>query len=145
MKLLLDTNILINFIRSRQFKNRFLEKYGKDGYTLVTSIVVIGELEAFALKQKWGKQKLKAIEELKKSIFIYPIRIQQIINRYAEIDAYSQNKLTNKPLKMSARNMGKNDLWIAATASVYEMTLMTMDKDFEHLSEAFLELEMVEV
>ena len=69
-------------------------------------------------------------------LIIFPIRIQQIINRYAEIDAYSQNKLANKSLQLSARNMGKNDIWIAATTSVYDMTLLTMDKDFEHLKEA---------
>ncbi len=55
------------------------------------------------------------------------IHLDEIIERYGEIDAYSQNKLTNKPLQLSARNMGKNDIWIAATASVYNMTLMTMD------------------
>ena len=34
--------------------------------------------------------------------------------------------------------MGKNDLWIAATASVFDLTLLTMDKDFEHLNKEFL-------
>lgn len=145
MKLLLDTNILINFIRSRDFKKRFLEIYGRENATLITSVVVIGELKAFAIQRKWGKRKLTEVDFLSKNLIIYPIRIQQIINRYAEIDAFSQNKLTNRPLKLSARNMGKNDIWIAATASVYDMTLMTMDKDFEHLRGEFLEVEMVAV
>ena len=110
MKLLLDTNILINFIRSRDFKKRFLEIYGRKDATLITSVVVIGELKAFAIQRKWGKRKLAEVDFLSKNLIIYPIRIQQIINRYAEIDAYSQNKLTNKPLKMSARNMGNPEV-----------------------------------
>jgi len=34
------------------------------------------------------------------------------------------------PFKFTARNMGKNDLRIAATASVPDMDLLTSDKDF---------------
>ena len=34
---------------------------------------------------------------------------------------------------MSARNMGKNDLWIAAVALYLEMPLHTGDHDFDHL------------
>ena len=63
-----------------------------------------------------------------------------IIKRYAEIDAFSQDKLKNRPLNYSARNMGKNDLWIAATASVLNIPLMTTDNDFNHLDKVFLKL-----
>ena len=63
-----------------------------------------------------------------------------IIKRYAEIDAFSQDKLKNQPLNYSARNMGKNDLWIAATASVLNIPLMTTDNDFNHLDKLFLKL-----
>ncbi|MFC6225599.1 type II toxin-antitoxin system VapC family toxin [Hymenobacter artigasi] len=38
------------------------------------------------------------------------------------------------PTGMSARNMGKNDLWIAATALFFELELHTADKDFDHLT-----------
>ena len=71
---------------------------------------------------------------------IYPIKTEAIINKYAEIDAYSQGKHPTIELPTSARNMGKNDLWIAATASVLDATLLTMDKDFDHLNEVFLNL-----
>ena len=40
--------------------------------------------------------------------------------------------------------MGKNDLWIAATASHYKLTLLTTDRDFQHLDAAFLKLEYVQ-
>ena len=31
--------------------------------------------------------------------------------------------------------MGKNDLWIAACAAATRATLVTLDRDFEHLAE----------
>ena len=41
--------------------------------------------------------------------------------------------------------MGKNDLWIAATASVLDLTLLTTDKDFDHLKDVFLDLAFVDL
>jgi len=41
--------------------------------------------------------------------------------------------------------MGKNDLWIAATASVTGAGLMTIDGDFDHLDGKFLELIKIEL
>jgi predicted nucleic acid-binding protein len=40
--------------------------------------------------------------------------------------------------------MGKNDLWIAATASVLEATLLTLDHDFNHLRNEFLQVETID-
>lgn len=40
----------------------------------------------------------------------------------------------------TARQMGKNDLWIAATASVLKATLLTTDHDFDHLHTVFVEV-----
>jgi len=41
--------------------------------------------------------------------------------------------------------MGKNDIWIAATASVYGLTLLTTDKDFDHLNEVHVNLEYIDI
>jgi predicted nucleic acid-binding protein len=73
---------------------------------------------------------------------IIPIEAKDIVDVYAEIDAFSKNKLPNKPLPvgMSARNMGKNDLWIAATAFVTKSTLLTTDDDFDHLDHQFIDV-----
>jgi predicted nucleic acid-binding protein len=49
-------------------------------------------------------------------------------------------KLEGQPLALSARNMGKNDLWIAATASILALELLTADNDFNHLDPIFLNL-----
>ena len=64
------------------------------------------------------------------------------MERYAEIDAFSQGRHVERKLPggMSSRNMGKNDLWIAATASVLNAKLLTTDRDFDHLHQEFLEV-----
>jgi predicted nucleic acid-binding protein len=40
----------------------------------------------------------------------------------------------------SSRNMGKNDLWIAATAYALNAVLLTTDADFDHLHQIFFEV-----
>ena len=63
-------------------------------------------------------------------------------NLYARVDAYSQGKLLGQPLPagLSARNMGKNDLWIAATALDLDLPQHTADNDFDHLPALGLQL-----
>jgi len=84
------------------------------------------------------------LERFIKKFLIADINVETIIERYAEIDAFSQGKLAGKPLSGSARNMGKNDLWIAATTSVLNAKLLTLDNDFDHLKNEFIELEKIE-
>lgn len=140
MRYLLDTNLYITFVRRRQFTDYINKKYRKKGNILFTSCVVEGELKSFALQRKWGFNKIQRMEKILSGFTIYPIKTNKIIEKYAEIDAFSQGKHPTIPLNTSARNMGKNDLWIAATASVLDATLITMDKDFEHLNEVFFDV-----
>jgi hypothetical protein len=62
-----------------------------------------------------------------------------LIKTYSSIDNYSQGKLKELPLPngVSSRNMGKKDIWIAATAHAINATLLTTDKDFLHLGTDF--------
>ncbi len=78
-------------------------------------------------------------------LLITDINTEDLIERYAEIDAFSHDKLIGRPLGMTSRNMGKNDLWIAATASILNATLLTTDQDFNHLHNQFLNLEFIRV
>jgi len=41
--------------------------------------------------------------------------------------------------------MGKNDVWIAATASILDITLITTDKDFNHLDKEYLDLKLIDL
>lgn len=64
-----------------------------------------------------------------------PIIKRDLLDAYAEIDTYSKGKLAERPLPTgyTARKMGKNDLWIAATTHLTQANLITNDNDFDHL------------
>lgn len=142
---ILDTNLLVGLIRSDFFRNKFYEKYPLSENNLIISVVSEGEVLALSIKWGWGQRKIDCFFELLLDLVVYPIKTKAIVDTYAKIDAYSQGKLPNNPLpdKMSARNMGKNDLWIAATAHVTNSTLITTDKDFNHLNKSFIDLDTV--
>ena len=103
-------------------------------------MVSVGEIKSIALRNNWGKVKLTKLRELMSLFVITDINSDDVLDVYAEIDAFSQGKLKNKPLKMTARNMGKNDLWIAATATVTTAKLLTSDDDFDHLEGEYIEI-----
>ena len=93
-----------------------------------------------AMRIGWGPARITRLNALLRQFVITGINTVDIIERYAEIDAFSQGRHPSIPLNDSARNMGKNDLWIAATASVANAKLLTTDKDFDHLNPDWLEL-----
>ncbi|MFY7786655.1 MAG: PIN domain-containing protein [Thermoflexibacteraceae bacterium] len=145
MRYLLDTNIVLLRVKSLAFKEFFDRFYAQ--HTLAISVVTLGELESIAVQNKWGQAKIEILENLTNSLLKIDINNQPTIKAYAEIDAYSQGRLTNKPLPtgMSARNMGKNDLWIAAAACIIEATLLTTDQDFLHLDKLFFNIEVIDI
>ena len=124
MLMLLDTNQIIQYIRHK----RPLPA------SLLLSVVVVGELEAFALKLAWEARRLEFLRDMRARFPLLEIN-SHLIPSYALLDAYSQGKLEEIPLPrgLSARNMGKNDLWIAATALYFDIELHTADRDFDHL------------
>jgi tRNA(fMet)-specific endonuclease VapC len=152
MIFLLDTNILVHILRNKRayFEKTF--QIHKPEHRLIISAVTIGELRAFSLRNKWGANKKQQMEELISEFFVVEIHNDAIHNRYAEIDTFSQGKLEGQPLpiisgqvRMSARNMGKNDLWIAATASIFNATLLSTDNDFDHLNTVFLNVPKIDL
>ncbi|MGB0523662.1 MAG: type II toxin-antitoxin system VapC family toxin [Flammeovirgaceae bacterium] len=143
MDYLLDTNIILHYVRNSavyQSIDQQLDLFGKNNYSFA-SIVSVGEMYSLAIQLGWGKTKM---EQLKKFLGqINPIPVEnnlELIQAYAAIDAYSQGKHRKLRGSFSARNMGKNDLWIAATAYLYDLTLVSLDGDFSHLDEVFFRL-----
>lgn len=104
------------------------------------SVVTIGEIRSIALQNNWGEKRIAYVEDFLKEFIVIDVRYNDLLNAYTEIDAFSQGKLAGKPLSTSSRNMGKNDLWIAATAYIMNAQLITMDKDFQHLDGKYFDL-----
>lgn len=72
-----------------------------------------------------------------------------VLKAYALVDAWTHGRPVaapnDAPPPKPARSMGKNDLWIAATAHASGAVLVTTDRDFDHLHGTWLNREFVDV
>jgi len=133
----LDTNILVHLIRRDG-----IGQYVNDHYSLLASDpppmisdVTEGELRSLSIQWKWGAKKKEQMEFVLSLFRHVPINTKKVFRKYAAIDAYSESLC--KP-------MGKNDVWIAATAQVMKAILLTTDKDFDHLNPDFITREWID-
>lgn len=147
MSYLLDTNIVLIYTRRGEMAELLESEYNllSGDKDLYISVVTVAELKSIVLQRNYGEKKVQALEDLLLRFGVIDINLEEILDRYAEIDAYSQGKLKARKSSFSARNMGKNDLFIAASSSVYDLILITTDKDFDHLKPEFIKLEYVDV
>ena len=145
MDYLHDSNIVVIYSRDNDLARRIEEDYAifRGDHRLAISTVSLGEINASIKKLQLGEKRKQKIEQILGNINAFGINFQEVIDRYGDIDAYSQGKLLTKKGKFSARNMGKNDIWIAATASVFNLTLLTTDRDFDHLDGVYIDLEYI--
>lgn len=109
---------------------------------VVTSVVCQGEILALAEKRGWSGKKRTELASLLAKVPTLDISKQAVLNAYALIDAWTHGKSVTAPHDASppkpAVSMGKNDLWIAATAHASKATLLSTDKDFDHLNDVWL-------
>jgi len=147
MNYLLDTNIVLTYLRDNEQAKKLEEdlRLLSGGHNLIISVVTVGEIKSIAEQTQWGERRLERMERMLSRFLVIDLNNAELLERYATIDAYSQGKLRSKPVNFSARNMGKNDLWIAATASAMRIRLLTSDKDFSHLDREFLDLQSIDL
>lgn len=143
----LDTSAIVHVLRNTvngKALNSYLDEYPED-YSLLISVATVGELDSLKLQQKWSESRCLNLEKFLNDITIINIENadKALIDNYAMLDAFSLRKIPDKSgdLKYgSAIGMGKNDLWIAATAVTMDATLITSDGDFDHLHDIFLKV-----
>jgi tRNA(fMet)-specific endonuclease VapC len=123
---LLDTNILVHLVRHNDLGRYVDATYGLSAGTnsFILSVVTVGELYALAIKFGWGDAKRVALNALLDNFTWVDINDRQILAAYGEVDAWSL---------AHGHKMGKNDVWIAATARLTNTTVLTTDTDFDHL------------
>jgi tRNA(fMet)-specific endonuclease VapC len=123
---LLDTNVLLAYLRYGPLGAFIDQTYQLSGPStnLIVTVVVEGEIRALAMRLKWGSSRTAEVTSLLARMIVVPLPFLNIVQAYAEIDTFSLNR---------GAVMGKNDLWIAATAHVVQARLLTADHDFDHL------------
>lgn len=143
-----DTCIVMHILRNNaigQAAVKWLRQIEYE-YTLVISVVTKAELHALKLQLGWGKGRTADLDAFLQKVTYIDINHtdETLLKKYAIIDAYSKSKHPDAKGNMkggTAHTMGKNDLWIAATAAVIEAVLLTGDKGFDHLNGTFLQIE----
>jgi tRNA(fMet)-specific endonuclease VapC len=128
---ILDTNILVHYVRGNELGIRIENNYSLTSSEVapIISAVTEGELRSLALKLGWGLEKRKRLEEILNHFVVVQLDLPGIYDAYATIDDFSRR---------SGKVVGKNDVWIAATAKVTGARLLTCDKDFDHLEQSYL-------
>jgi tRNA(fMet)-specific endonuclease VapC len=123
---LLDTNILVAYVRAGPLGEYVERTYSlmAQPYKPLLCVVSVGEILALARKLGWGSAKAAIMRSLLKEIVLVDVNIPEIQEAYAEICYFSE---------AHGQKKGQNDYWIAASAKVTGATLLTTDKDFDHL------------
>lgn len=133
----LDTNILVHFVRDSPVWARMREEYQllliepKPQICVVTA----GELRSLAHQREWQGMKLSQMEFALGYFRIVDINDPDVLEYYALTDAY---------LEEVGQPLGKNDLWIAAATQATEARLLTTDRDFDRLAPTFLDRDWID-
>lgn len=137
---LLDTNVIVALVRGNTLARTIDETFGLRASKIrhMASVVSQGEVRVLAERNKWGTAKRSALDNALDNLVTVDISHPAIIAAYVEIDLYSHGH------EEGARNMGKNDLWIAACAKATNSTLLTTDRDFDHLDPSLVRVSYID-
>lgn len=131
MLYILDTNILIAYVRLGKLYTHLEASYNlwTAAPSPIISVVTEGEIRALSEEFSWGSQKKQLLSLLLARFTVVPLPYSNVLEKYVEISEYSRR---------NGRTMGKNDLWIAATAASTGAVLLTTDRDFDLLDPLFI-------
>jgi len=95
--------------------------------------VTIGEIQAFA--QQWQTERLKLLDHVLAELLVIDINREDVFEAYSHLHKFARDgkELSTKGLR--GKNMGHNDLWIAAAACAVDATVLTTDFDLLRLPE----------
>lgn len=126
---LLDTNILLALVRGEELGSHIDQSFGLRRARQLHLICIVshGEIWVLARRNNWGPRKRQTLQIILDNLVTVHLDHPAVIEAYVHLDLFSQNH------PQGARNMGKNDLWIAAAARASGATLLTTDQDFAHL------------
>jgi tRNA(fMet)-specific endonuclease VapC len=134
---LLDTNILVAYVRAGDLGRRIEARYSLTATptAAIISVVCEGEIRSLALQFAWGAARLRQLHDVIGQFVSVPLEYPGLLDAYAEIDHLS---------RQLGRPMGENDVWIAAAARATNARLLTTDRDFDHLHPTMLQRDWID-
>jgi predicted nucleic acid-binding protein len=126
---LLDTSVILHLVRGKALGQQIQATYDliQCQPRPLVSVVSLAEARVLAEASNWGEAKRQALDTAFRSLTIVNINHPSVIDAYVQLDLHARAH------PQGARRMGKNDLWIAATAVAAQAVLLTTDKDFAFL------------
>jgi tRNA(fMet)-specific endonuclease VapC len=148
--LVLDTCAIIHIIRGKasgQQIQTWINSLSPQPRQII-STVTKAELLTFALMAGWQTNKIDFLHKFLTGVTYVDINHadNQLIDNYKLIDGYSKNKAVDPNGNYKGGShilMGKNDIWIAATARTLNATLLTSDGDFDHLDPHIINIKKI--
>ena len=130
-RFVLDTNVVVQLFRGNEIGKRIEAHFGLFTASLppLLSVVSLGEARSLARQWSSGPEKVAQLHALFLKLVIIDINREPVVANYVEIDHYSRSV---------GRRMNQNDLWIAAVAAATDATLLTTDRDFDHLDQSIV-------
>ncbi|NET58600.1 MAG: type II toxin-antitoxin system VapC family toxin [Symploca sp. SIO2E6] len=135
---LLDTNHCSRIIFGEPNLIEQLQLHTEAG--VATSTIVCGELFYMAAKSERRAANLQQVRAFIDIIDLYPINLPiseiygslkgKLIAAFGPKDKAQRRKFNPQNL-----GFGDNDLWIAATAIYYNLTIVSADKDFQRIQQ----------
>lgn len=137
---LLDTSVILPLVRGNALGRHIDQRFGlqSSAQRPFVSVVSLGEVRVLAKRNDWGAAKLRSLSNALDNLVVVDINHPAVIDAYVALDLVSQSHPDG------ARNMGKNDLWIAACAMAAGAILLTTDNDFSHLIPDHLDGEVID-
>ena len=134
--LMIDTNVLIHWIRQDSTGKHLIEQYHLEqrAERPLLSTVSEGEILGLAKCWNWGETKLAKLNQLFDELVRVEAGLPEVIANYSEI-YFEAHRI--------GRSHGENDLWIAASARATGAVLLTCDSDFRWMSPKLLTVEYV--
>lgn len=137
---LLDTNHCSRIIFGETNLIQQLEVHSEAG--VATSVIVRGELLYMAAKSQQTDANIQQVQAFLNTIDLYPINLS-ISDIYGDLKGKLVNvfgpkeKAERRKFNIQTLGFGDNDLWIAATAIHYNLTIVSTDNDFRRIQQVY--------
>lgn len=119
---LLDTSVVLHATRANSSVPGVIDaQFGLSTSRFRPAICEVSVAELLAFSSHWGERRKALLKTQIEKTLLIPIGHPGVHQRWAEMSS---------ALRSAGLTVGQNDIWIAATASVAGMTLLTTDKDF---------------
>jgi predicted nucleic acid-binding protein len=119
---LIDTNVIIKMLHNDPEAVSLLQRVEKP----YTSVVVKGELYYGVCKSARREANMELFRSALSKFEILPLDDDSIAVSYA---------LIKSGLEKQGKKIPENDVWIAATAHVYGLPVVSFDKHFSYISQ----------